>query len=103
MLPETTKDRVIYLGVIPVLAAVLGSVGGALFQADSCSVTGIGELQALVQNAQLTGAQKIEFMKQYMELTDRPWSVARSVVSYTAGFCMAALGLFAGSGGFRRG
>ena len=72
MLPETKLDRFIYLGAVPVLAAMLGGVAGALIQAEACSVVGASEIKALLVNAQLNGTQKIQFMKDYMELTDRP-------------------------------
>ena len=102
MLPETKVDRFIYMGAVPVLAAMLGGVAGALIQAEACSIVGASEIKALLVNAQLNGAQKIQFMKDYMELTDRPWALARSVVSFITFSGASAIGLFAASGGFRR-
>lgn len=102
MLPETKLDRVIYMGAVPLLAAMLGGVAGALLQAQSCSIVGASEIKALLENAQLNGAQKIQFMKDYLELTDRPWSLARSVVTFVTSAGTLALGFFAASGGFSR-
>lgn len=102
MLPETTRDRVIYLGVIPLLAAVSGSAIGALVQAQSCSVIGASEIRTLLENAQMTGAQKLAFMKDYLELTDRPWGIVRSIVSLITMGASAALGIYAATGGFGR-
>lgn len=102
MLPESKMDRFVFLGAIPVVAAVMGSVVGALMQAQACSVVGASEIQSLLLNAQLTGIQKIEFMKQYMEVTDRPWGLARSVVSFLTISGTMVVGVFATNGGFRR-
>lgn len=102
MLPETKTDRFISMGVIPVLAAVFGAAAGALMQAQSCSVVGATEIKALLTNAQLDGTQKLEFMKTYLELTDRPWALARSIVGFVTFAGSIGLGLFAAAGGFRR-
>lgn len=102
MLPERTRDRVIFLGVVPILAAVAGSAFGALMQAQACSVVGATEIKALLENAQLNGAQKLEFMQQYMQLTDRPWSLARSVMTILTFSTGAAIAWLTFSGGFRR-
>ena len=102
VLPETKLDRFIYMGAVPLLAAMLGGVAGALLQAQSCSIVGASEIKALLENAQLNGAQKVQFMKDYLELTDRPWSLARSVVTFVTSAGTLALGFFAASGGFSR-
>lgn len=102
MLPETKIDRIVYLGAIPLLAAVAGSAVGALLQAQSCSVIGVSEIRALLENAQLSGPQKLDFMKLYMELTDRPWSVVRSIVTTFTLLSSTALAYYAATGGFRR-
>lgn len=102
MLPERKIDRVFYLGVIPVLAGVIGSVVGALMQAQSCSVVGATEIKSLLENAQLNGQQKIQFMQDYLQLTDRPWVLARNVVTFLTFTGSAMVGLFIASGGFKR-
>ena len=102
MLPENRLDKIIFLGVVPVLAAVLGAVAGALMQAQSCSVVGASEIRELLQNAQMNGVQKLDFMKTYLELTDRPWSIARSVINFLTFSGTIIVGYFFVSGNFKR-
>lgn len=102
MLPESKKDRIIFLGIIPILAAICGGAAGALIQAQSCSVVGATELRALIENAQMTGTQKLEFMKLYTSITDRPWEIVRSIVTYSAAASASLIGLFAAGGGFQK-
>jgi hypothetical protein len=87
---------------MPLLAAVSGSAVGALMQAQSCSVIGASEIRTLVENAQMTGAQKLAFMKDYLELTDRPWGIVRSIISFITFGGSSMLGLYAATGGFGR-
>lgn len=102
MLPESKLDRVIYLAVIPVLAAVLGSIAGALFQAQVCSVVGASEIQSLLENTQMDGTQKLAFMETYMEITGRPWDLARSAMNLLLFGSGVLLSSWVVSGGFRR-
>jgi hypothetical protein len=78
---ETTKEKLIWQGLVPIVGAVIGAIVATWFQAATIDKAQLADVVALLKDPSLTGPQKISALEIYKEITDRPWSVLRSLVS----------------------
>ena len=88
---ESRREKIIYYGVVPVVGAVLGAIAASIYAGMAADQSQLMELRAIIQDSSMTGAQKLQALEMYREMTDRPWSVVRSLV----GILAVSVGLFA--------
>jgi ABC-type uncharacterized transport system permease subunit len=78
---ESRRERLIYQGAIPVVAAIAGAMAATWFQSASIDQAQLHDVVALLQDPKLTSAQKLQALEIYKEITDRPWGIIRSLTS----------------------
>jgi hypothetical protein len=83
---ETRRERIIYLGVIPIVGAVLGALAAAIFQIMSSPTAGLPSAVEVLRDQFLSSADKIRLLEMIKEVGDRPWSLLRSLF-----FCLTFL------------
>jgi hypothetical protein len=78
---ESSKERLFWQGVVPIVGAVIGAVCATWFQASTIDQAQLSDVIALLKDPQLSAQQKIQALEIYKEISDRPWSVVRSLVN----------------------
>jgi hypothetical protein len=63
------------------LTTILGAILAAIFQAVTFDQAQLSDITALLRDEGLSATQKIQALNTYKEITDRPWSVIRSIVT----------------------
>lgn len=86
---ETKRERLIYFGFVPIIAACAGALATALFSGQACS-PGSETLVTIMTNSSLSGPEKLKALQIYQDLADKPWALVRSLTM----LLYAALGLF---------
>jgi hypothetical protein len=87
---ETRRERVIYLGVVPVVGAILGAVATSIFQIATGPGADFPTAIEVMKDASLSSADKLEVLKMIKEVSDRPWSVIRTLLTsltFLVGIC----------------
>jgi hypothetical protein len=79
---ETFKERAIWQGAVPIFGAIVGAVVATWFQASTIDKAQLSDVVALLKDPQLTAQQKLQALEIYREISDRPWSVIRSLLAY---------------------
>ena len=79
---DSRRDRVIFHGIVPVLGAILGAIAATWFQSSNLDHAQLDDVMKLIKDQSLSPQQKLQALEIYKEITDRPWSLIRSVVSY---------------------
>ncbi len=93
-MPETGKQRLFWQGVVPIVGAIIGAVCATWFQATTIDQAQLSDVVALLKEPQLNAQQKIQALEIYKEISDRPWSIVRSLVStftMAVSVCVGAL------------
>jgi hypothetical protein len=78
---EGRRDTVIYKVIVPISGAVLGAVIATWIRSASIDNAQLKDILIMIQDSSLTGSQKLQALQLYREITDRPWSILRSLVS----------------------
>jgi hypothetical protein len=81
---ETRKEKIIFLALVPVIAAVCGALATAIFTNTSCQLGPGTDFVTVLSNQALTGDQKLKALEIYQTVTDRPWGLVRSLLSILA-------------------
>jgi hypothetical protein len=79
---ETRRDKLIYHGFIPVLGAILGAIAATWFQSANLDNSQLHYVVTLLKDPALSAQEKLQALEIYKEITDRPWSVIRSIVTF---------------------
>jgi ABC-type uncharacterized transport system permease subunit len=88
---ESPTEKIIYGLVVPILAAVIGALVATWFGAASVDHAQVQDVVGLLKDPNLSGPQKLKALEIYKEITDRPWGLARTLVT-TATIIAAAIG-----------
>ena len=99
---ETAKEKLLYQGVVPILAAMAGAVAATWFQSLSFDNAQIADVIQLLKDPKLTAEQKLQALKIYQDITDRPWSVVRTLVNSLTMAVAIAVGALVAGGFFVR-
>ena len=99
---ESRKERILYQAVVPIAAAILGAIAATWFQSAIIDKTQLADIVHLLKDPQLTAQQKLQGLNIYKEITDRPWSVIRSLVSYLGLSVSMGIGAAVAGGWFQR-
>lgn len=84
---ETRKERIILLGIIPIAAAVRGSAATVFFGGSSCQLGPGTDFMSVLQTSGMSGEEKMKVLELYRDVSDRPWSLMRSLVGILAVSC----------------
>ena len=76
---ETTRDRIIFLVVVPITTALVGAFATAYFTAGSCQVISSPDFITILKTTGLTSADKMKALAMYQDISDRPWSIVRTL------------------------
>jgi hypothetical protein len=60
---DTTRDKLLWQGVIPVAGAILGAVVATWFQASTIDTAQLSDVIALLKDPQLTAQQKLQALE----------------------------------------
>ena len=99
---ETPKERLLYQGAVPILAAMAGAVAATWFQSVTFDNAQIADVITLLKDPTLSADQKLQALKMYQDITDRPWSVVRSLVTTLTMTISVAVGALVVGGFFNR-
>lgn len=80
---ETTREKIIYGALVPLSASVLTALATVVFTGDACQLAPGTDFLTILQNQRLSGPEKMKALELYTSVTDRPWSVVRSLTSMT--------------------
>jgi uncharacterized membrane protein len=92
---NTTREKLIWQGVVPIVGAIVGAVVATWFQASTIDKAQLADIIVLLKDPQLTAQQKIQALEIYREITDRPWSLVKGLASSLLGILAVSVGLFA--------
>ena len=67
--------------IIPVMAAIIGAIAASWFQASALDHAQLKGVVALIKDPAMSADQKIKALDIYREITDRPWSLIRTLVT----------------------
>jgi hypothetical protein len=95
---EGRRDTIIYKLIVPITGAILGAIAATWFRAASFDAAQLQDIVMLIKDDSLTGAQKTQALEIYKEITDRPWSIVRSLVASFSFAVAALIGLWAARG-----
>ena len=90
---ETKREKLIYYGAVPIIAAAIGATVTAWMQAYAFDQSQSLDVAAILADKTLTGKEKLQALQIYSNMTDRPWAIARSLTN----FLFVALGVFGGA------
>jgi hypothetical protein len=87
----TRKEKIVFLGLVPILAAVGGALATVLLSGDSCRLGPGTDFMTVLRDSSLTGPEKIKALEVYRDVTGRPWAVISALISVGA----VSIGIFA--------
>jgi hypothetical protein len=93
MTDESRRQQLIKQWVVPIAAAIIGGVAGSFVQATSFDSAQVSDIVSVLKDPALSAEQKMRALEVYQEITDRPWSIIRSLVTFLG----IALGTVIGS------
>ena len=93
MADESRRQNLIKHWVVPIAAAVIGGIAGSFVQATIFDSAQLSDIISVLKDPALAADQKIRALEIYEEITDRPWSIIRSLVTFSG----MALGTVIGS------
>ncbi|HMG46806.1 MAG TPA: hypothetical protein VK614_05045 [Allosphingosinicella sp.] len=99
---ETRKEKFLYQVVVPVIGAILGAIAATWFQSASIDKAQLQDVIHLLRDPLLTAPQKLQALEVYKEITDRPWSIIRSLVTTLTMTISIAIGAMVAGGFFMR-
>jgi hypothetical protein len=104
---ESQRSRVFFQAIVPISAAVIGGLVGAIattwVQAGNSDAAQMDTVVALLKDVSLTSQQKLQALETYKEISDRPWAIIRSLTSSLTSAVAIAIGaMIAGGVFFRR-
>jgi hypothetical protein len=91
---ESRREKVIYLGLVPVVAAILGSLATAIFQIAATPSSEFPTAIEILKDPLLGNAEKVKLLEMVKEIGDRPWSVIRTLttsLTFIVGVCAIPL------------
>ena len=100
---ETRKEKIFYQVIVPIVGAVLGAITATWFQSASIDRAQLQDVIQLLRDPSLTAPQKLQALELYKEITDRPWSIIRSLVSMLTMTVAIAVGAMVAGGFFTKG
>ena len=77
---QPTREKLLYQVMVPVVAALLGVIAGAIFQLFTLDKAQPVDVMSLLKDPAFSPAQKLQALNAYKEITDRPWAIIRSLV-----------------------
>jgi hypothetical protein len=86
---ETRREKLLFYGVVPILAAVAGALAVTYATGSACPAPP-ADLTSIIRDTSLSGPEKLKALEIYEKISDRPWDIARSFMS----LFFIALGLF---------
>jgi hypothetical protein len=102
MAEESPRQRIVKNWVVPIAAAVIGGIAGSFVQATSFDTAQVSDIISVMKDPSLTAEQKIQALQIYEKITDRPWSIIRSMVTYLGIALGSVLGALTVGGFFQR-
>ncbi|RYD47814.1 MAG: hypothetical protein EOP60_16780 [Sphingomonadales bacterium] len=99
---ETRRERLIYQGAVPVIAAIAGALAATWFQSANIDQAQLADIVRLISDPKLSADQKIQALNLYKEITDRPWYIMRNLATALGFAFMWAVGAAAAGGYFRK-
>ena len=78
---ETRRERIIYFALVPLIAAVLGALATAIFTGQGCAIDTPNSVVDILGSSGLSSAEKMKALEVYREVSDRPWSLVRSLTT----------------------
>lgn len=78
---ETKRQRLLYQGLVPIAAAIIGAISATWFQSTSIDQAQLNDVISLIGDPKLSSEQKLQALELYREITDRPWAIIRSLVT----------------------
>ena len=78
---ESKREKIVYYGVFPIAAAIVGALATAIFQAANAPDFHLPNAMAVIKDTSLTSAEKIKLIEMIKDVGDRPWSVIRSLAT----------------------
>lgn len=90
MLPESRRDKILYLGIVPIAAAMAGAFVSNVLGSGVCGPGSDLDVASILQSSNLSGPDKLKALEIYREISGRPWNFLD-----TLGVALVfALGLF---------
>ena len=77
---ETRREKLLFYGVVPVMAAVAGALAASYATGSACPAPP-PDLTSIISDATLSGPEKLKALEIYEKISDRPWDIARSFMS----------------------
>ena len=102
MADENPRQRFVTLWVVPIVTAIIGGVAGSLFQATSFDNAQISDIVSVLKDPALLAEQKLKALEIYQQITDRPWSILRSIMTYLGVALGSVIGALTVGGFFQR-
>jgi hypothetical protein len=103
---ESRRSRIFFRAVVPITAAVIGGLVGAIatawVQAGNSDAAQMDAVVALLKDVSLTPQQKLQALEAYKEISDRPWGIIRSLTSSLTSAVAIGIGAMIAGGFFIR-
>ncbi|MCH4894140.1 hypothetical protein GO308_13535 [Sphingomonas sp. SFZ2018-12] len=82
---ETTREKILYLAIVPIVAAAAGAFITSLIQGQTCLPAAGADLLTILKDRSLNGEQKLQALELYSQITGRPWTIVSSVTGTITG------------------
>ena len=102
MSEQSRGQQIVKNWVVPVCAAVVGGIAGSFVQATSFDTAQVSDIVAVMKDPALTADQKLQALQIYEKITDRPWSIIRSLLTYFSIALGSLIGALTVGGYFQR-
>ena len=102
MANEDRRQQIITQWVVPITAAIIGGIAGSVFQAASFDNAQVSDIISVLKDPALSADQKMKALEVYQAITDRPWSIIRSLVTYLGVALGSVVGALTVGGYFHR-
>lgn len=96
---ESKRERFVYQGLIPVIAAIVGAIAATWVQSANIDQAQLSDVVSMLKDPALSADQKLQALNLYKEITDRPWAILRSLTTMLTMSVSIAVGA-AVAGGF---
>ena len=67
--------------LVPIIGSVVGAIAATWFQASALDQAQLADVVELLKDPAMDATQKVKALEIYQNITDRPWSLMRSLIT----------------------
>ena len=103
---EEKREAFLYKILVPIVGAILAAMVGTVvliwFRSANMDNAQLKDVMVLIKDPQLNASQKLQALSIYKEITDRPWSILRSLLMFLGFSISSVIGALTVGGFFNR-